>query len=103
MARGNIAKTNVTEKIKQAFGQNFIGEIDKKLYVYADDGGEKVQIAITLTCPKVAVQTINTKELNYNSGRNFEDDDITIVPSDTAEISEEEKENIRKLMQRMGL
>ena len=54
-ARGTIAKTNVEIVIKEAFGENFAGIVDKRLYVWTDDGGEKVQIAITLTCPKTNV------------------------------------------------
>ena len=51
MAKGAVAKTNVINKIAMAFGNDFIGEVDKKVYVWADDGGEKVQIALALTCP----------------------------------------------------
>jgi hypothetical protein len=52
MARGNTAKINVEKKIQQAFGDDFVGVYDKKLIVWANDGGERVQIAITMTCPK---------------------------------------------------
>ena len=41
--------------------------------------------------------------LNYNAGINFEDDSSEIVPPAQAEITDTERENIRKLMQRMGL
>ena len=65
MAKGSIAKTNVVAKLKAAFGADYIGEFDKKVYVFADDGGERVQIAITMTCPKneiAAGQPQNTTE-----------------------------------------
>ena len=101
--RGTLAKENVTKKIKEAFGDAFIGEIDKKIYVTADDGGEKVQIALTLTCPKNPVTVVNRAELNYNTGLDFSLEDNIVVPSEHAEISEEERENVRKLMKRMGL
>ena len=42
MAKGNIAKSRVTDKIKEAFGSDFIGEKDKQNYVWAEEGGEKV-------------------------------------------------------------
>lgn len=101
--RGTLAKENVVKKIKEAFGDSFIGEIDKKIYVTADDGGEKVQIALTLTCPKNPVTKIDRTELNYNTGLDFTAEDNIVVPSEHAEISEEERENVRKLMKRMGL
>ena len=46
MARGSIAKESVVKKIAAEFGADFIGEYDKKVYVWANDGGERVQIAI---------------------------------------------------------
>ena len=56
-ARGTVAKQEVTEKLREAFGDNFIGEHEKKIYVWANDGGDRVQIAITLTCPKIQIET----------------------------------------------
>ena len=103
MARGSIAKEKVAEKLKAAFGADFIGEVDKKIYVWADDGGERVQIALAMTCPKVMVETVNRSELSYNAGRDFTSDDIAVIATDKVEISEEEREDVRKLMQRMGL
>jgi len=103
MARGSVAKQNVVNKIKETFGSDFIGEIDKKVYLWADDGGERVQIALAMTCPKVMIETVNTSELNYNTGRDFTTDDVVAVAPDKVEISDAERENVRKLMQRMGL
>lgn len=42
MARGAIAKEEVIRKIADVFGDNFIGEVDKKIYLWANDGGERV-------------------------------------------------------------
>ena len=42
-----------------AFGADYIGEQDKKIYVWADDGGERVQIAIAMTCPKTPIAAEN--------------------------------------------
>ena len=55
-AKGTVAKAKVIEKIKEALGADFIGEVDKKVYVWADDGGERIQIALSLTCPKVPIE-----------------------------------------------
>ena len=102
--RGTKAKENVLEIIKKAFGNDYIGVVDKKIYISAiDDGGERVQIALSMTCPKVMINTVNTSELSYNTGRDFSNDDVVAVAPDKVEISDEERENVRKLMQRMGL
>lgn len=87
--KGNIAKAAVENKIKEAFGADYIGVFDKKLYVYADDGGERVQIALTMTCPKVFVGI----------------DTPTETPDvfQPAEISQEEQDNLRALIEKLGL
>ena len=73
MVKGQIAKEQVVKIISQAFGKDYIGEFDKKHYVWANDGGEKVQIAITLTCPKV----YRGIEETAPTALNFEDDNGT--------------------------
>lgn len=62
--RGEGAKNNVVKKIQEAFGEDFIGIRDKKIYVNAIDSpnNEKLQIAITLTLPKAVVETTNFED-----------------------------------------
>ena len=105
MARGNLAKENVTKKIAQAFGADYIGEYDKKIYVWGMENGEKVQIAISLTCPKNPIGEIDFKAEPGDS-LNFEDMSAApIAGGDTssAEITDEEKKNIAELMRKLGL
>lgn len=52
MAKGAIAKESVIKKITEAFGADYLGEVDKKYYVQAEENGEMVQVALSLTCPK---------------------------------------------------
>ena len=100
MAKGATAKVNVENKIREAFGADFVGNVDKKIYVWADDGGEKVQICISMTCPKVPVGVGSE-----NNGIDF--DNMPAEGSATefkpAEITNEETENIRKLLSELGL
>ena len=100
MARGATAKTAVTEKIATAFGADYIGEFDKKIYVWADDGGERVQIAITMTCPKTFVGEVST------SSNELDFDDMPTVGQISsfkpAEVTEQEKENVSKLLAELG-
>ncbi len=104
MAKGNIAKSKVTDKIKEAFGSDFIGEYDKKIYVWAEDGGEKVQIALSLTCPKVNVAVAAAP---ITGDFNFEDDAPAPVVAASAfqpaEITEDERATVRQLMKDLGL
>ena len=95
-ARGTVAKQEVTEKLKEAFGDNFIGEYEKKIYVWANDGGDRVQIAITLTCPKIQIET----------GEVFADSDSafpTAASAQSIEFTDQEKKNLEDLMARLNL
>lgn len=77
--RGEGAKSNVVKKIQEAFGEDFVGIKDKKIYVNAIDSpnNEKLQIAITLTLPKAVVETTNFEdnptELSSADKRKVED------------------------------
>lgn len=104
-ARGSIAKTNVTNKIAIAFGNDFVGEDNKKLYVWADDGGQKVQIAISLTCPKNPLQVEDTS-YEAQFGWDFSDDAAPVnaaPPKSTTEITPEELEKVSDMMAKLGL
>ena len=90
--KGAVAKENVIEIIKKTFGQDFLGEQDKKLYVLADDGGEKVQIAISLTCPKVGIETTDAEPRSETAER----------PA-AVEVTQEETETLSTLLKKLGL
>ena len=104
MAKGTIGKQKVINKIKQNFGADFIGEYDKKIYVWTTENGERIQIALSLTCPKVPVAISD----NPTTGDfNFEDDAPNVVVAagayQPAEITKEERERVNDLMKRLGL
>ena len=103
MARGAQAKNKVEQIISSAFKDNFLGIYDKKLYVQAEENGEMVQIAISLTCPKTPV-VISDKPLNFDDKLNFEDG-ATVIPHPQVqtEISDEERQTVKELMERLGL
>lgn len=100
MARGAEAKKKVIEKIKEAFGDNFIGEANNKYYVYATEAGEKIQIAISLTCPKTPVVLEGVP--SFDGGFDFSAPPIT-KPEPVTEIKQEELDNVQALMERLGL
>ena len=98
--KGQIAKENVAKKIAQAFGQDYIGEFDRKYYVWEKDGGtEKVQIAIALTCPKVQRGIEETAP----TALNFEDDEPVGSSFKPVEISQEEQDTLAELMRKLNL
>ena len=97
MARGSQAKQEVVEILQQAFGKDWIGEQGGKFYVWANENGEKLQIAIALTCPKTFVEAAipASNKLDFSSA--------TPVSAPPAEITEEEKKRLEDLMKKLGL
>ena len=96
-AKGTQAKENVKKNIIESFNKDYIGENSNKLYVWADDGGQKVQIAISLTCPKVGLNI---------EGNGFVDDTGlmgTYTEEPVIEITPEEEENIQTLIKKLNL
>ena len=106
-AKGTIAKENVIRKLQQAFGADFVGVIDKKVYLWAEENGEKIQIAISMTCPKTPVGAPAASEFfEATSSSNildFENMTSVVNKPEPAIITEEEKNNIAELMARLGL
>ena len=105
--RGAIAKRQVVDKLALAFGENFIGEYDKKFYVWANENGERVQIAISLTCPKTPIE-VAALDAADGGDWDFTDEkpktaNVAVTNAAPAEISEQEKQNIADLMARLGL
>lgn len=97
MARGSEAKIKVAQKIANAFGSDYIGEVDKKIYVWADDGAEKVQIAISMTCPKSMVDIID----EVSDENSFPAITPSREPKET-EFTQEERDTINELMAKLG-
>ena len=75
-----------------------IGEYDKKLYLWADDGGEKVQICIALTCPKVYRGVEETTGL-----MTFDEPSAAPAAPKPAQITPEENKTLEDLMKKFGI
>lgn len=93
MVKGQIAKTNVENAIKETFGENFLGTFDKKIYVQTQENGEMVQVAITLTCPKNPIAVGGSPERGQRAKMGVVEDAIT----------DDERQTIADMMARLGL
>ena len=100
--KGSGAEEAVVKKIAEAFGDDFLGEYQKKYYVKAKENGQYVQIAITMTCPKTPVENFGSLDFGNNE-LNFEDGETIKPMKKTTEISPQEEENLRELMAKLGL
>ena len=98
MAKGAIAKQVVEDKLREVFGKDFLGIADKKVYVQAEEDGQMVQVAITMTCPKTPFIADGVAADGFPEG-NFAD------PTEykPAEITSDELNNVRKMIKELGL
>jgi hypothetical protein len=105
MAKGAEAKQGVINKIAEAFGEDYIGEFEKKVYVWSMEGGERVQVALALTCPKNPVGEIAKPKVISTDGFGYDFENMPTVneTKDTVEYTEEEKATINKLIAELGL
>lgn len=108
MAKNDAAKALVIAKLKEVFGNDFLGEADKKYYVLSKENGESVQVAITLTCPKNPVEFAGMASVSESKGSaesldfDWGDTKKSAEPQ-PAVVSDEEQENIRKMLEKLGL
>lgn len=98
MAKGNEAKEKVIEKIKESFGNDFVGVYDKKVYLWSEENGERVQVSLSLTCPKNPIGQIE----NFTHGNKIEFEEPIGTP-EPPQISQEEENTIAELMAKLGL
>ena len=94
MAKGAIAKQEVISKIKEIFPEAF--EYGKELRIPLEEDGQRVEIKVALTCAKTNVG---------GDGASMESqvESNVAVNAPAAVPSEEEKQNIADLMNRLGL
>ena len=103
MARGSQAKNKIAEKIKNLYGTDYVGESGGKYYVYENDGGEKIQIAISLTCPKNPIGAVDMSNA-FGDGLDFEAEPVLAQTKfEPAEITEQDKDTLKALMDRLGV
>lgn len=94
--RGDTAREAVKNKIIEAFGEDFVGIADKKIYVQVSDGGEMIQFAIAMTMPKNPLEVGNNSDVTAAGG--------SVAPVTTpTELSSEDKEKVADLMKKLGL
>ena len=102
MAKGSEAKDKVFAALAEAFGPDWLGVVDKKGFVWVKEGGEKLQIAVSLTVPKNPVGVVNT---TANGGFDFSDEAPVIAPTkfEPAEVSQDELDNLQEMMRKLNL
>lgn len=100
MARGAISKEEATRKILEAFPGSFV--YDKEIRIPFVEEGENIQLKCALTCAKTNV------EVGGENALPGEDIPVatttaTAQPVAKTEISAEEKDNLKRMMEALGI
>lgn len=99
-ARGSESKNIITAKLLETFAGSFI--YDKNIIIPMVENGENLQIKIALTCAKTNVESGMDTAIPGAAPQTT----VTPTPLDNhgiAEVTEEEKQNVFKAMQALGL
>ena len=100
MAKGAIAKEEIIKKILEVFPGSFI--YDKEIRIPYVEEGENIQIKCALICAKVNVEVGGENAL---PGENIP---VTTTsektpPIEKTKISNEEKDNLKRMMEALGI
>lgn len=103
MAKGQLAKESIKNKILEVFDGAFTYSNGKELRIPWDENGSLVQIKIAMTCAKDNVdpsgENIAPAAVAKEEGpvSNFP------APHKRTEVTEEEKQNVEDLLKALGL
>ena len=108
MARGDKAKSWITEKITEAFGQDRVILSDKKIYINTEENGEPIQVCLALTCPKTmvgaaAAEAVAVAKTGVDFGTFAATPTEAPEPYKPAEITPDERQRVQDLMKALGL
>lgn len=98
MAKGSQSKEIITKKILETFQGSF--QYEKEIRIPLEEDGCPIQLKCVLTCAKVNVEPNGETVLpgeNIINNTTIKNDKIN------TEISQEEKDNVKNLMQMLNL
>lgn len=101
--KGSILKKEVTDKILSVFEGSFLYNEGKEIRIPGLEDGQELQIKVSLTCAKT---NVNAEEENSIPGKEIvltKESSSTTSDNSIQEISQEEKQNIKKMMEALGL
>ena len=101
MAKGQITKDIITEKILETFKGSF--KYDKEIRIPYIENGEEIQIKCVLTCAKINVDAGGENAIPGETQKILSEDKTQITNKETIEITQEEKNNVSKMLAALGL
>lgn len=104
MAKGSEAKSKLIGKVIDAVGKDaYVGELGGKYYFWSEEDGNKMQVCISMTCPKVPLETdVAVRDNGYDFSDGAEPS-LVAPASKPAELTQDERDNINRLIKELGL
>ena len=90
MAKGQVAKQEITQKLLSTFEGSFLYNGNKEIRIPIIENGETVEIKVTLTCAK------------ENVGGNLDQSSIAQTGASTT-VTDEEKRQVKSLIEELNL
>lgn len=93
MAKGSVAKADITKKILGTFEGSFLYNGDKEIRIPFEENGEYIEIKVALTCAKEAVGCGNATSMTPQ----------TQEPAPLTPPTQEELDNVANLIAQLNL
>lgn len=103
MARGGQFKKEILNKMLEVFPNSFLYNDEKELRICGQEDGEEIQLKCVLTCAKVNVEPNGDIAIPGEISTNINFEDSKPIEQKVVEPTQEEKDNVKKLMETFGL
>lgn len=100
MAKGAISKQEATKKILEAFPGSFV--YDKEIRIPFIEEGEEIQLKCALTCAKVNVEVGGENAIPGEVAQTATAPN-NVAPVEKTEITEGERNDLKRMMEALGL
>lgn len=97
--KGTVLKKEITDKILEVFPGSFLYNDGKEIRIPGMEEGQLIQVKVALTCAKTNVEQNGENALPGELNTDIPENKVQT----TVEVSQEEKDNVKKLMASLGL
>jgi len=102
-ARGSVLKSDISKKILETFPGSFLYNDGKEIRINGFEDGQLIQIKLTLTAAKTAVENENAAPLTEKTETTKASSESSVKEKIPQEPSEEEKQRLTNLLNKLGL
>lgn len=102
MAKGQESKSIITKKILDTFSGSFLYNDGKEIRIPLIEGGEEIQIKVTLTCAKENV-TVGADSAMPGDFPAPKTQAPTPISTEPVKVTDAEKANVAQLLASLGL